>query len=120
MSGPIWPLELPQRPLGGLRIMPQNNRVSFEPDVGPTIDRRRASTSNTMFSAEFDLTSFYQKQVFEEWYRDTLLDGTLPFWWEDPTDCVEYEWKFYGKEAPYEMTANRGFHISLTVRLMRL
>ncbi|MFA7279820.1 MAG: hypothetical protein WC100_06970 [Sterolibacterium sp.] len=121
MAEIYWPVALPLRPQGGsYKITPQNNRVSFEPEVGPTLDRRRSTSTNITVTADFDLTSFYMKTVFEEWYKDELMDGILPFMWEDPTECVEYEWKFYGKSAPYSIVANRGIFMILSVNLMRL
>ena len=72
---------------------PERNVLSFKPEVGPPKERRRSSVST-------DMVSFTGKYTLVEWtalktfYRDTLLDGVLPFTFTNPLTGVSATYKF--------------------------
>lgn len=118
---PAWPASIPQAPLvdqwvGG----PQRNKVSFQPDVGPSIDRRRTSAAHSIFQGTFGPFTDAQLASFESFFSTDLADGTLSFTWDDPVTGVSYNWKFTDDEPPYQITHSEGNLHTIAMRLMRL
>jgi hypothetical protein len=117
----VWPSTIPQTPLidqwiGG----PQRNKVSFKPDVGPTIDRRRTSSALSIFTATFPPMTELQFATFETFFETTLKDGILPFDWADPVTGVTRRWKFADDDPPYQATAGAGDLITVSTKFIRL
>jgi len=98
---------------------PQSNRISFEPEVGPTIDRRRGTAAATALSMQFTGITDDERQTFEDWYRDTLFDGVLPFVWVDPIRGVTASFKFTKETYQLQPHAGAQEH-DLSFRLLRL
>lgn len=96
-----WPSNLPQAPLGRSDFVeqPQPNIVSFKPSIGPSKARRRSTAASTMCDMTFVFTES-EYADFEEFFRTTLADGTLPFEWDHPRTGVTYLWRF-DPETPY-------------------
>lgn len=121
MSMTEWPFGVTHKPLPGMKSAPQRNVVSFRPEIGPSIDRRRGSSKVQNATVSFDLTSFTDCDTFKQWFEADLLDGTQPFLWEDPTEPgMLYQWKFAADDAPYEFTYDRGTYATLTCKLVRI
>jgi len=115
-----WPVSLPQEPqTGSWRGGPQDNKLAFRPDQGPTITRRRSSAVAHIYGGTFTGLSSTQIATFEAWYEDDLDDGTLSFTWDDPISGTNYSWKFTG-ETPYSISHVGVDNYMLTVKLMRL
>jgi len=94
MATPTWPASLPQKPLiSGFSQSPQDNRVSFRPDVGPPIERRRATVRMQLYKMQFPPMTATQLATFEAWFHDDLADGSLHFLWADPVSGTSYKWK---------------------------
>ncbi len=90
---PTWPASLPQKPLSGSWTRtPQNNRVAFEPSVGPPIVRRRGSVKVHMSRGRFGMTQA-QIVTFETFFETDLKDGSLSFDWSDPETGVSMDWR---------------------------
>lgn len=73
---------------------PQVNNVSFEPEVGPTIDRRRASSIQRIRDVEWPRLTQDEYNSLVAFIDTTLYSGTLPFMWIDPFDGVSRKMKF--------------------------
>lgn len=117
---PTWPTagSFPQKPVpGGWSGAPQSNLVSFQPEVGPPITRRRGSFSARVFNATFPPISLSQHTTFLTFYHTTLEDGNLAFDWTDPILGVSKSWKF---TEPYGEQHDEGSKVTLTVKLVRL
>lgn len=117
----VWPATLPQTPLvdqwvGG----PQRNKVSFKPEIGPTIDRRRGTSALHIYQATFAPLTEAQFVIFETFFHTTLKDGLLPFDWADPISGTTKRWKFGDEDPPYQITAGAGDLITLSCKLVRL
>lgn len=117
-----WPSTIPQTPdvnqwTGG----PQRNKVSFQPQLGASIDRRQGSAAGYVYAAVFSNFTNAERAAFEQWFSSTLYDGTLPFLWDDPVTGTEYSWKFMDEDPPYQFTSHggEGLH-SLSMKLLRL
>lgn len=79
-----WPSELPQSPLlQGLGFNRIPNTVSFETEVGDTIDRRRFTGKRTVVSISLPQCTQFQKDLFDEFYDETTKGGSLLFTWKD-------------------------------------
>jgi len=117
MATAVWPTTLPSRPLSSsIGWEPQDNKVSFQPDVGPSIDRRRSSAVAFEYSAKFPAITAAQVAIFETFHGTTLADGTLHYLWNRPEDAVSYKWKI----ESYQFTGlGAGWH-ELTATLNRL
>ncbi len=74
-----WPSSLPVYPLvNGYSEVADRNVASFQPDIGPTIDRRRSSVASSVINFSL-LLSVSEVSTLMTWYRDNLKDGVLPF-----------------------------------------
>lgn len=118
---PTWPASLPQAPLvdqwsGG----PQRNKVSFQPEIGPSIDRRRGSSAFHTYQATFAPLTDAQLATFVYFFETELYDGVVSFQWNDPVTGAAYNWKFSDDEPPYQVTSGEGNLHSLTFNLLRL
>jgi len=117
MATANWPGTLPDRPLfDGWSWTPQDNKASFQPDVGPSIDRRRGTAVAFEYDARFPPLSDAQVGYFETFFHTTLVGGTLHFLWADPVSGTSYKWKI----ADYQINSlGAGWH-ELSMKLMRL
>lgn len=88
-----WPATLPQqfRQDGYTRAMP-DNLLRSSMDVGPAKVRRRTTANVGPTSGQMLLT-YAQKQILEDFYRDDLFDGALPFDFPDWDETVR-EFRF--------------------------
>lgn len=94
MATPVWPANLPQKPLlDSFTHAPQENKVSFQPDVGPPIERRRGTAKMHEYKVEFPPINAEELAVFETWFEDDLADGVLHYLWAHPVTGVTYKWK---------------------------
>lgn len=115
----IWPLTNRQSPDSDqYSESRQLNKISFEPEVGPSIDRRRGTAAGTTVSIHFTGITEAERVTFENWYEDILFDGTLPFDWLDPVRGEIRTFKF--TQGAYELKPHAGnnYH-DLTFKLLR-
>ncbi|TNE60820.1 MAG: hypothetical protein EP335_17425 [Alphaproteobacteria bacterium] len=78
MTIKIWPGAVPSALDFGGRVRPQANKVSFQPAVGPTIERRRATVAVRQHEVSISMGES-AAAAFLSFYEDTLQQGTLPF-----------------------------------------
>lgn len=117
---PAWPSTLPQTPdFGGWTLAPQSNMASFEPEVGPPITRRRASSVNDIYEAKFTLRSNAQRATFLSFYANDLVDGTLTIDLADPFTGAACSWKIIGK-PPFRLAAPAFGKHELTMTWIRV
>ena len=78
MATAVWPATLPQRPLSrDIKWTPQNNKVSFKPDVGPSIERRRGTAVAYDYTATFPPIDATQVATFETFFHTKLAPFKL-------------------------------------------
>ena len=121
MTTPIWPTSLPQAPLvdqwtGG----PQRNIVSFQPEIGPSITRRRGSSALSVWEAAFPPFDATQLAAFRSFFEDDLFDGVLAFQWDDPITGTTCLWRFADEEPPYKITATAASLYMVSMKLIKL
>lgn len=120
MTTPVWPTGLPQKPIANQWVGgPQKNKVSFQPELGPTIDRRRGSAAGEVFQATFDVITDAGLQTFKDFFRTDLLDGVLAFQWVDPIDGDTANWKFID-DPPYQVRSGRYQYHQISFKLLKL
>lgn len=105
VSLPSWPLAMRKRGAAGVSGGPQSNAVSFDPDIGPAITRRRATSFVRNYRVSFDALSLAEYTAFQTFFHTTLQDGTLPFAWYHPmTDGLTKARFILSSNQPYEET----------------
>ena len=83
MAQPLWPSTLPFF-LTDLEEVPGDGAVRFQPDAGPSIVRRRYSSTTTTFSGALILRENAQKHALDTFFHATLLEGVKSFHFPDP------------------------------------
>ncbi len=102
-----WPAEVPFNWTVDMSGGPQSNKIVFKPDVGPTIDRRRASSVARRYTVECPGLSQEEYRAFTTFYHTTLKEGTLPFNARDPFTGLEKLWKFGDDDPAYNESMQR-------------
>ena len=78
MPNPTWPVGLPALPMQGYKMKPMPNVVVNETASGPPEVRRRSTRGRQVVSTPVEWTGT-QKDTFDQFFFDTLKDGTLDF-----------------------------------------
>jgi len=103
-----WPTDtIPNNWTVGIQGGPQLNKISFNPDVGPSIDRRRASAIARKYQVDCPGLTQTEYLAFVEFYHTTLKEGTLPFTAMDPFTGVEKTFKFGSEDPAYTESIQR-------------
>lgn len=85
MLVPIWPLDLPQKPLrSGYSDKLPNNQLRSEMDSGPDKVRGKGKAEVEVDTVTYVLKNA-QRDLFKIFVRDTLQGGVLCFDWPHPT-----------------------------------
>lgn len=79
-----WPETLPQCFILGYNETPGDGLIETQPDIGPPISRRRSSAFTRALSGQMRMTRA-QIATLRTFIDTTILDGSLPFEFEDPT-----------------------------------
>jgi hypothetical protein len=119
MSDPVWPASLPCRPvLRGATMAPQDNRLRFKPEAGPSIDRRRGTAAGKDVPMTFSMTSA-QLAAFETFFDGPLRSGALPFTGLDnPLTHEARRWKF--GDNPYQVAEVVPGRYTVTMNLFQM
>lgn len=97
-----WPSTVPQNWDVNIRSGAQTNKVVFSPAVGPTIDRRRASSRIRNLEVTLPGLTLTEYTAFVEFVEGTLKDGTLPFTYTDPFTNTEKTYKFGAQDPLFQ------------------
>lgn len=94
MTNIMWPTSIPQLlRLDGQKAQRKNNVIRTQMDAGPSKARKRYTVSEKLFEGTIIVTE-EERQILENWYRDTLGDGTLRFAMKDPQSLQLSEFRF--------------------------
>jgi hypothetical protein len=115
-----WPDTLPRYAKVGRSGGPQSNVVSFQPEIGPSIDRRRASLALRRYQVELPPMTQSERDVFVTFFEETLHDGVLPFTFWDPFSDGDRLFRFVPADPPYVETFVTGGLIAIRFELTRL
>lgn len=114
-----WPVAMRASGSAAVSGGPQNNVVSFDPDVGPSIVRRRATSFMRTYKIDFVALTLAEYTAFVEFFHDTLRDGTLPFAWSNPLTGAASKAQFVLSASPAYTEARLTkdlFNLSFEVR----
>jgi hypothetical protein len=79
-----WPSTLPEYVLEqGFSEAEPDQLMITSMEAGRPKTRRRYTTNNELFTAALAMTAA-QRQIFQDWFRDDLRGGSLPFTWVHP------------------------------------
>ena len=94
MTNIRWPLELPQiMRLEALKAQRQSSVVRTETDAGPSKQRQRYTVATKFFSGTI-IVNEQQRRILENWYINSLANGTLRFVMKDPQTLEDKEFRF--------------------------
>lgn len=117
MAYPVWPAGLPQTPdRDQWEEAPQPNIISFTPEVGPPISRRRGTARTYLVSGAFFFTDA-DLATFWSFWEDDLRDGALSFTLAHPVTGTSCQWRFEGQPSAQLEGYNR-HRLSFTWRKM--
>lgn len=95
-----WPSQLQQKlEVSGFQFTPGNTRVATEMSVGPKKVRSRFTDAVDTYSCQVRL-DFNELQIFLQFYKTTLGNGTLPFLFTDPFTESEAVFRFVPDQDP--------------------
>jgi len=116
MSVPEWPLS-GRTVLRGWQAKPQKNRISFQPEIGPPVTRRRGTAAGKAWTARYKISAA-DFDAFETWFADTVKAGTLPFDMPHPRSCATARFTFGDED--YTAEEHSPGWVALTVSLLEL
>ena len=89
---PAWPGSVPSSPLvGTMRIETDDVTVSFKPDVGPILRRRRYTAVSRKYEFDLMLTQA-ELNTLDTFFETTCEDGVLSFTMDDPATGLSATW----------------------------
>ena len=88
-----WPSNIAFNPLLSATGGPESNLVSFKPDVGPPMSRPMSTALVEIFDLTMIFEPLTQGAIFEDWWRDDLAFGSLPFIWRHPRTKAVGKWR---------------------------
>lgn len=99
---------------------PLDNRVSFEPELGPPIERPRGTAVVEVFDIELPPMSSAQVEIYETWFRSDIAFGAIPYVWRDPISDAVTRWKILKGDPTYRKSQTTKGKVIVTFRAMRL
>jgi len=120
VSVPFWPTSLPQSVTTTIAGGPQDGRVSFQPDFGPPIERKRTSGLVKVYDMDFGAVDRTQLATFETWFEGTVANGALKFILRDPFDNSPKWWRIVSSDPVYQLAGVSDTHANLAFKGMRL
>jgi len=119
-SDPDDPESLPSGNLNGASGGPQGNKIAFEPEFGPSIDRRKGSFVARHISIELPPLTPGQYALWRTFYYTNLKNGSLPMTFPDPITKTNQRFQFkQGKPGVREAALPDG-RIKVTFDLIRI
>lgn len=91
-----WPVSLQQKlNTSGFEYQVGDTLVRSEMDVGPAKVRSRFTDAVDVYSCSVLLT-YAEVQTFNTFYKTTLGNGSLPFYFDDPFTATQATFRFAG------------------------
>ena len=116
MTSIVWPSSLPQAlRLDGLQGQPKTNVIRTTMDAGPQKQRRRYTVSTKDFNGTILITEA-ERRIFENFYKNTIADGSLRFLMKDPQTLQFQEFRF--REIYREENINGLWKITMPLEKM--
>lgn len=115
----VWPPSLPQEPERGSvsTSSAPNTRARTSFDRGRDFQRPISSGKPKPFSMRFAPLTLDEMNTFEEFYEDTLGQGSLEFEMLHPFSDLVRNWRFLDEENSYQISEIGSHHYAITVSL---
>ncbi|MGX1196397.1 hypothetical protein [Parvibaculum sp. MBR-TMA-1.3b-4.2] len=96
---------------------PQDNAVRFEPEIGPSIDRRRGTAAGEEGTVTYGMTRA-QLVAFKSWFTDSVKSGTLSWTMTHPEDGLEKSFKFTKDLYRTQKITGDWYQVTLSLRVL--
>lgn len=114
---PTWPTSLPCYPVDGtFTETPQRNVARFQPEIGPSMTRRRSTANGSLASLTWKMNKA-ELAIFMTFYETELKDGSLSFSMKHPITDYSHSWSF--ESEPEISSIGRNVH-TVAVQLRRI
>lgn len=110
----------PCRIIVGARGGPQDNRVSFEPEVGDPIERPRTTGYAETFSIALPSMTVATYEAFETWFRSETKGGALPFVFRHPITTAVVRARIVKGQPPFTAQRAGSNRVSVQTSIMTL
>ena len=120
MSVPFWPTDMPQSMTTAISGGPQDGRVSFQPDYGPPIERKRTTGLVHTYTLDFGPITRTQLSAFESWFQNTVANGAKTFIMRDPFHDKPKWWRIASSDPVYQLQGVSETHVNLSFTGMML
>lgn len=89
-----WPFTDPFVPLLSSTGAPIDQRAAFAPEIGVPITRPRTTAQVEAWNLAVIFKGYAAYSAFEDWFRDEIAQGSLPFVWRHPVRQNVMRFKF--------------------------
>ena len=120
MTTVSWPLGLPSIVEVTASGGPQPSKASFQPDVGPAIERPRSTLAPELFDMVLPALTTAQYTTFADWVKNDLKFGVLPFVFRHPLLVRFSQWRLAGEGSPYTVSYFSPGHVSIQFSAMEI
>lgn len=119
MANPVWPSTLPQDSFIGESFQRRVGFAQFTVDAGPAMRRRVFGNASTDVSRPMFFTAT-QMADFDDFYVNTLFEGSLEFDWIHPVTAATTTFRFssYPRFAKLETSEGKMFQGVLDLELV--
>lgn len=94
-----WPVLLQQKLETAFQMTYGNSRIATEMDIGPAKVRSRFTDTVDIYTCQITM-DMDEKAIFDQFFKTTLGNGTLPFLFVDPFSQVEEVFRFAPDQSP--------------------
>lgn len=94
-----WPTTLPAEGLAGITDQRKSTKIRSSVDQGPAIVRRRYTRAVRNVNIPIVLTDA-ERAIFDDWYDNDLVGGTLSFNYIDPRGGSVRSFRFREEDGP--------------------
>jgi hypothetical protein len=110
-----WPAELPQCFIVGYSDGEGDGLIETQPDIGPPISRRRSTAVTRPLAGSMKMTRA-QIAILKTFFETTILGGSLPFTFNDPTAGGTILVKFLkGSQPSWQQIAAGVYRVNISL-----
>lgn len=114
-----WPEELPPGSIAGSAAV-QANKTAFQPEYGPSIDRRKGSSARMTVSITLPPLTAAEYEIFKEFFYVTLKNGSIPMTYPDPISKENRRFQFKQNRPVIREKAAPGGRIEISFEAIRI